>query len=237
MKRQGLIGSAIAAGVLLAAVPTDHIAAQSAGPTLVDPNLAVKTVVEGLSQPTSMAFLGRSDFLVLEKASGKVQRVIDGVAQATPVLDLAVNSASERGLLGIALHPRFPRDRGVYLYWTESTARDAAGLPLDSADLAMTPLLGNRVDRFVWSGSTLRFDRNLIRLRAFQADAGQPLRGNHNAGVIRFERSDDDDRDGKRHGNDDDNDDDRQGPDNDHSRGHDGDHDDHGRDHDGRCRR
>ncbi len=48
------------------------------------------------------------------------------------------------------------------------------------------PLLGNRVDRFRWNGSTLTFDRNLIRLRAFQADAGQPLRGNHNGGVIRF---------------------------------------------------
>ena len=48
------------------------------------------------------------------------------------------------------------------------------------------PLLGNRVDRFVWNGSTLTFDRNLIRLRAFQADEGQPLRGNHNGGVIVF---------------------------------------------------
>jgi aldose sugar dehydrogenase len=47
-------------------------------------------------------------------------------------------------------------------------------------------LLGNRVDRFRWNGSTLSFDRNLIRLRAFQADAGQPLRGNHDGGVLRF---------------------------------------------------
>jgi glucose/arabinose dehydrogenase len=47
-------------------------------------------------------------------------------------------------------------------------------------------LLGNRVDRFVWNGSTLAFDRNLIRLRALQQDAGQPSRGNHNGGVVRF---------------------------------------------------
>ena len=47
---------------------------------------------------------------------------------------------------------------------------------------------GNRVDRFRWDGSTLTLDQNIIRLRAFQADAGQPARGNHNGGVIRFGR-------------------------------------------------
>ncbi len=53
-----------------------------------------------------MAFLGPNDMLVLEKATGKVQRVVNGVVQST-VLDLPVDSASERGLLGIALHPHF----------------------------------------------------------------------------------------------------------------------------------
>ena len=48
-------------------------------------------------------------------------------------------------------------------------------------------MLGNRVDRFRWNGSTLTFDRNVIRLRAFQADARtEPLRGNHDGGVLRF---------------------------------------------------
>jgi glucose/arabinose dehydrogenase len=42
------------------------------------------------------------------------------------------------------------------------------------------------VDRFVWNGSTLAFDRNLIRFRAFQQDAGQNPRGNHDGGVVRF---------------------------------------------------
>jgi aldose sugar dehydrogenase len=44
------------------------------------------------------------------------------------------------------------------------------------------------VDRFVWDANarTLTFDKNLIVLRAFQADADQPERGNHNGGVIRF---------------------------------------------------
>jgi aldose sugar dehydrogenase len=47
-------------------------------------------------------------------------------------------------------------------------------------------LLGNRVDRFEWDGQTLALDRNIIQFRSFQADEGQPLRGNHNGGVLRF---------------------------------------------------
>jgi glucose/arabinose dehydrogenase len=56
--------------------------------------------------------------------------------------------------------------------------------------------LGNRVDRFVWDGNnqTLTFDKNILVLRAFQADANQPQAGNHNGGVIRFALSDDNSR-------------------------------------------
>ncbi len=153
--------------------------APASGPSMLDPNLSVKTVVSGLSQPTSMAFIGNNDFFVLEKNTGKVQRITNGALQST-VLDLAVNSASERGLLGIAPHPNFLLNGYVYLYWTESSTG------IDSTNLADVALLGNRVDRYIWNGSTLAFDRNLIKLHAYQADANQPLRGNHNGGVLRF---------------------------------------------------
>ncbi|MEO8433995.1 MAG: PQQ-dependent sugar dehydrogenase [Pyrinomonadaceae bacterium] len=156
-----------------------NVTTQASGPSMLDSNLSVQTVINGLSQPTSMAFIGKNDFLVLEKDTGRVKRVLNGALQST-VLDLAVNSASERGLLGIALHPNFANTGFVYLYWTESNTG------ADSSILADVPLLGNSVDRFVWNGSTLAFDRNMIKLRAYQADPGQPLRGNHNGGVIRF---------------------------------------------------
>jgi glucose/arabinose dehydrogenase len=68
----------------------------------------------------------------------------------------------------------------VYLYWTESTTGADTGV------LSSTPLLGNRVDRFVWNGSSLTFDHNVIQLRAIQQDAGQPERGNHDGGIIAF---------------------------------------------------
>src|SRR5262249_40124464 len=117
------------------------------GPAMVDPNLRVTTVISGLNQPTSMAVLGPGDFLVLEKATGKVQHVVNGKVVGT-ALDLAVNSASERGLLGIALQPGFAQNHGVYLYWTQSSTG------ADSSNIAAVPLLGNRVDRYVWNPTT-----------------------------------------------------------------------------------
>ncbi len=152
---------------------------QVPAPEVLDPDLAVRAAASGLEQPVAMAFLGRGDMLVLEKASGRVKRVVDGQVRGV-VLDLAVNSASERGLLGIALHPKFRSNGWVYLFWSES--RTGA----DSLTLDGVRLLGNRVDRFEWDGRSLEFDRGIARFRAFQADADQPLRGNHDGGVLRF---------------------------------------------------
>jgi glucose/arabinose dehydrogenase len=162
----------------VAALATPGTAA-AVNPSVVDPALGVRTVVSGLNQPTTAAFLPSGDLLVLEKATGKMQQVTGGAITNT-VLDLAVNSGSERGLLGVALHPGFAANGFVYLYWTESTTG------ADTTVLSEVPVLGNRVDRFLWDGSTLTFDRNIIRLRALQADANQPERGNHNGGVLRF---------------------------------------------------
>jgi glucose/arabinose dehydrogenase len=211
-KRYRLLTGALVASFALIILPAamNHVEAQQTNPTMLAPNLRVQTVASGLVTPISMAFLGANDFLVLEKNTGKVQRVVNGSIQST-VLDLAVNFASERGLLGIALHPNFPANPGVYLYWTcastpppaenpffpvETACPDTPGSGADTNDILAVPLLGNRVDRFVWNGSTLTFDRNLIKLRAFQndgapvppgqGDAAQPPAGNHNGGVIRF---------------------------------------------------
>jgi glucose/arabinose dehydrogenase len=57
----------------------------------------------------------------------------------------------------------------------------------DTAEIVSVPLFGNRIDRFVWNGAALQFDRNLFNLRSFQNDVSNGVpRGNHNGGVIRF---------------------------------------------------
>lgn len=95
---------------------TVNVSAQ-AGPEMLVPNLRVRTTISDLVTPISMAFIGNNDFFVLEKNTGQVKRIVNGAVHST-VLDLGVNFASERGLLGIALHPSFPNNPGVYLYWT-----------------------------------------------------------------------------------------------------------------------
>jgi glucose/arabinose dehydrogenase len=160
---------------------------------ILDSNLQVTTALNsGIEQPIGIVFLSATDYFVLEKASGRVKRVINGVVQPAPVLDLAVNSASERGLLSMVLHPNFPTTRWVYVRWTESSTG------ADTNVTAETTLLGNRLDRFVWNAasSTLTFDRNIISLRARQTDnvpvPGHPgttnnnENGNHNGGVMEF---------------------------------------------------
>jgi aldose sugar dehydrogenase len=198
--------------LLIAAREPRALVHAQTGPSMLAPNLAVKTVVSGLTQPTSMAFLGDGSFFVLEKSTGKVLLVNNGAVKAT-VLDLGVNSSSERGLLGIALHPNFPSNPGVYLYWTCQapappaqnpyfpTLRecpDPPSLGADTSDILAVPLLGNRVDRFVWNAAaeSLTYDRNLIKLHAFQnegapvpagqGDSAQRAQGNHNGGIVRF---------------------------------------------------
>lgn len=151
----------------------------AASPVMFDPNLTVTTAVSGLAQPISIAFLAANDFLVLEKASGKVQRVVNGIITGA-VLDLPVNSASERGLLGVSMHPQFASNHFVYLFWSESSTG------VDTTNIDEIPLVGNRVDRYLWTGTGLVFDRNLIKLRSLQQDSGQPSRGNHDGGVLRF---------------------------------------------------
>ncbi|HLJ97524.1 MAG TPA: TIGR03118 family protein [Gemmataceae bacterium] len=164
-----------------------------AAAAVLDPNLGLRTVVSGLVSPTAMAFLGDNDFLVLEKTTGKIDHIVNGIDAATkfdfgsgPISNLPVNSNSERGLLGMALSPNFTNDHNVYLYWTESSTGAV------SNNVADVPVLGNRVDRFIWNAvtSTFTFDRNIIQLHAFQNDGngGNPnqMQGNHNGGVIHF---------------------------------------------------
>lgn len=194
--------------LLISSTSTSIVAAQGTGPQMLDPRLSVRTVLTGLTTPTTLAFLSPTEFFVLEKNTGKVQYIVNGVFHHT-ALDLAVNTFSERGLLGIALDPGFAANKYVYLYWSciapppadpftpsQTECDDTPQLGLDSDQVLEVPLLGNRVDKFIWDGANLTFVDNLIKLRAFQSDGGpvpagqgdegQPARGNHNGGVIAF---------------------------------------------------
>jgi hypothetical protein len=58
-------------------------------PQIIDSNLTIEVVVDGLNMPTTMAFLGKYDFLILQK-NGSLVRVVDGVVSAKTRLDIPV---------------------------------------------------------------------------------------------------------------------------------------------------
>jgi len=138
------------------------------GPTLKDSSLVVETVVTGLSNPTAMAFLDAETILVLQKNDGNVRRVQNGVLQQNPVLNVAVNYRSERGLLGVALDPNDPY---IYLYYTESSTG------ADTSD--QEDALGNRVYRYTWDGEVLK-DPHLILDLPFTNGP------NHDGGIVLY---------------------------------------------------
>ena len=112
----------------------------SAAPSITkDPKLKVEILAKGLSSPTSMAFIDTSNILVSEK-DGQVRLVSNGVLEDKPVLQVSVDTASERGLLGIAIMNSTKTNAAnnskfVYLYYTESKGGD----------------LRNRVYRYEWN--------------------------------------------------------------------------------------
>lgn len=156
--------------------------------TLNDDTLRVDFAARDLQQPTSLAFV-EDGFLVAEKATGRIRLVRDGQVTGD-VIDLAVNSFDERGLLGIATHPQFPEEPFVYVHWTwRGEGEGEEQLLGDDTDEATdVPELGNRIDRFRWDDEQLTFDRNLVQFPAntLPSDTTGRVRGNHDAGPLTF---------------------------------------------------
>ena len=114
--------------LLLLMLHTPKSAVANGGPTLNDPNLKVEALVKGLDVPTSLAFLGPNDILVLEKNTGTVVRIADGEILKKPLLHVGVTQGVEYGMLGIAIakNPNSDGSRNVFLCYTET---DDGGSP------------------------------------------------------------------------------------------------------------
>jgi aldose sugar dehydrogenase len=139
-------------------------------PIINDPNLKVEKVVEGLELPTTMAFLGPDDILVLEKDKGTVQRIVNGIMQEEPVLDVNVANENERCMCGIAVSKSNSGIIYVFLYFTE--AEDGTG------DGSSEPA-GNRLYRYELINNKLVNPVLLLDLPAIPGPA-------HNGGAIKI---------------------------------------------------
>lgn len=158
---------ASAAGLVLPIIISQAAPAQV--PTVNDARLRVDPIVTGLSSPTTMAFYAPNSFFVLEKATGKVKNVLNGVVDSV-VLTIPVVGAGERGLLGIVLDPDFASNGHAYIYYSRPGATS-------------TSWSENRVARFTWNGTV--FDpASETRLIGFENDTTQANGGNHNGGIL-----------------------------------------------------
>jgi glucose/arabinose dehydrogenase len=123
-------------------------------------------VADGLSNPTAMAFAPDGRLFVAQQ-EGQLRVIKNGVLLPTPFLTLTVNSAGERGLLGVAFDPAFATNQWVYVYYTASR-----------------PAIHNRVSRFTASGDTAVPGSEAILLELDNLTSAR----NHNGGALRFGR-------------------------------------------------
>jgi aldose sugar dehydrogenase len=151
------------------------------GPIINDTNLKAEVVFKGLHFPTSMAFLGPNDILVLEKNNGTVQRIVNGKMLPKPLLDVNVGTNSERGMLGIAISPPKHDEKNkptyVFLYYTESKTRD--GEDNNGTNYLAKQPLGNRLYRYELAENNTKLINPKLLL-----DIPTTPKGIHNGGKL-----------------------------------------------------
>jgi glucose/arabinose dehydrogenase len=127
----------------------------------------VETTVPGLAAPTAMA-LAPDGRVFIAQQGGAVRIVKAGVLLPAPFMTLTVDSAGERGLIGIALDPAFDTNGYVYVHYTVPGAGATAP--------------HNRVSRFTASGDTVVAGSGVVLVEL------DPLTSatNHNGGAIHF---------------------------------------------------
>jgi glucose/arabinose dehydrogenase len=96
---------------------------------------------------------------------GKLRVIENGILLPDAFLTLDVNSAGERGLLGIAFDPEFASNHSVYVYYT-----------------AKLPPVHNRVSRFTADGNLAVPGSETVLLDLDNLSAAE----NHNGGAIHF---------------------------------------------------
>lgn len=154
------------------AIPGSNFSRGAGIPVIKDPKLKAELVFRGLEFPTTMAFLGPNDILVLEKSKGTVNRIINGKMLSEPLLRVNVAPEVERGMLGIAISNTKNMTGNnttvthVFLYYTEAASAQQGNMPL-----------GNRLYRYELNNNKLVNPKLLLDLPAIPGPR-------HNGGAI-----------------------------------------------------
>jgi glucose/arabinose dehydrogenase len=99
------------------------LAAVMAAPAPAPAQVTTEVIATGLEVPWGIAFLPNGDALVAERTTARILRLPRGggeprVVRTLPGVD---TEAGEGGLLGLAVSPRYRRDRWVYAYYTSAS--------------------------------------------------------------------------------------------------------------------
>lgn len=129
----------------------------------VPPRFTDTLITDDLDAATSMTIAPDGRIFVCEQ-DGRLRLIQDGRMLSAPFLTVATDDSGERGLLGVALDPDFPRQPYVYVYYTATTPQDH-----------------NRVSRFTANGNQAvpGSERILFELPTLGAN-------NHNGGALHF---------------------------------------------------
>lgn len=127
--------------------------------------LRARVVVEGLASPLFLTAPASDARLFVVEQAGRVRVVENGQLLATPFLDVSarISTGGERGLLGLAFHPRYATNGFFYVYLTD-------------------PSGNTRVERLRASADRNRADPASATL---VLAAPQPF-ANHNGGMLAF---------------------------------------------------
>ncbi len=143
---------------------SEPVASLAQAATIADPGFTDTTVVTGISNPTAMAFAPDGRLFVAQQ-TGALRVVKNGALLATPFLTVTVDSAGERGLLGVTFDPNFGSNRLVYVYYTTTSGGTH-----------------NRISRFTANGdvATPGSEQVLVDLPGLSSAT------NHNGGALHF---------------------------------------------------
>ena len=143
----------------------------------------------GLAAPLAIADAGDgSGRLFVAEQGGRIRVIRDGRVEATPFLDVSgeITSGGERGLLGLAFHPRFPADPRVFVDYTDrngDTQVSSFSVGAPGADrvnpASETRILGVRQPYPNHNGGALVFDpKGMLLISLGDGGSGGDPQGN-----------------------------------------------------------
>lgn len=141
------------------------------------PGLSVQSIPGSYSSPVAVrAPHDGSGRLFIVQKGGQIRVVKNGALLPTPFLTVAVTTASESGLLGLAFHPNFgkpdlPNNTEFYVAYTRPGA---------------DPRLGSQPDQVIARYTVPTLDADVATATGTLVLRAPDLAGNHNGGDIHF---------------------------------------------------